>query len=143
MARAMTFSFRMLSALALAGLFVLPAACGDDDDGSTGSTGSGGASSTSSGSQMCTFDAEGGFGPFGEICEDQAGDDPCVTCARANCCAEVTACEGTECACLFECFLSPTCPATECILVCPVDNPEADAVIDCAINSCSDSCVPD
>lgn len=128
---------RILSGLTLTGLFaLLPVACGDDDGSADSST-----TSSSSGMDACMFNAEGGFGPFGDICMDQAGDDACVTCARANCCPQVQACEGTECACLFDCFLEPTCPATQCLIECPIDNPEASAVIDCATNECADECV--
>lgn len=130
---------RILSGLALTGLIaILPIACGDDDGSSDSSSST--TTSSSSGMDACMFDAEGGFGPFGDICMAQSGDDACVTCARANCCTEVQACEGTECACLFECFLEPTCPAPQCLLECPTEGAEAQAVISCALDKCGSEC---
>lgn len=48
-------------------------------------------------------------------CRPREGDVPCVTCAKASCCAEVRACEtDSRCRCLLKCANRPW-PFSECL----------------------------
>ena len=115
----------------LAGLggLIAAAACGDDETTTTTTTtGAGG-----SGGESCGFMMSGGYGGFGDVCMDATGDDACVTCTRANCCAELQACEpDATCSCLLECFLEG-CDPVACLQTCG-QNDQVNALTQCATN---------
>ena len=71
---------------------------------------------------------------------DQAGDNACVTCVRANCCTEVTDCQTDEnCSCLLQCFLD-NCDPIECLQLCGQSD-QVNALTQCATGNCTE-CLP-
>ena len=114
-------------AAALGGV-ALAAACSDDDTSTpTTATGSGGGAAC--------FTPSGGYGPFGDVCMAEPGDNECLTCTRANCCPQAEACApDSTCACLLECFLDG-CDPIGCLQTCG-QNDQVNALTQCASANC-------
>jgi hypothetical protein len=83
------------------------------------------ATSTGAGTFDCTPD------PMG---------DPCIECAKANCCMEIQTCVGdAECGACITC-VQQTGDITQCIGMCNQSDPRTGALGQCVIGACAGDC---
>lgn len=105
-----------------------------DDTGSADSTG--GAGSTQGPADGGSDESSGGPPP---VCPPEAGDTPCETCGKQNCCGEYLACNAeAECQCALECYLAGT-PTEDCFVMCGATQTAFDLFL-CAAGACADVC---
>lgn len=153
--------------ISLMALGALVAGCGDDS-GSGGAGGSG--STTTSGTTSSTKSSSGsgttttstttgtttsgtttaatttgsttastGTGGMLDCTADPQGD-PCIECAKANCCDEAQTCAGdAECGVCLAC-VEMTGDPLSCIGMCDLQDPETGAVLQCVQGSCAMDC---
>ncbi|MCA9621231.1 MAG: hypothetical protein KC731_19550 [Myxococcales bacterium] len=107
--------------------------------GSGGSGGSGGMGSGGMGGM-----GSGGMGAGGSptVCAPDPNDDPCSACAKNMCCMQVETCfNDTQCQQCLNCIAAMPNPISCLGNGCDQGDPETGALINCAIQFCSGSCM--
>ncbi len=107
------------------------------DDDLTGSSSSSSTSSTSSSSTSSTSGTTSSGGD--DLCEPDPNDDPCLACAKTQCCSVIDSCmQDPDCQCWIDCV--PEQSVQVCYGQCGLPVGIAELLLDCVLQSCAGDC---